>query len=116
MRSVDCHHPVRDQARAVRDGSVSAAPLVHGTREAIDREESWLRAWVALSDDLDDQLHAVSASGAPGPLCGISIGVKDLIDVRGLPTRAGTTTTADTAKSRDASIVRLPVPSGVPGR
>jgi len=106
VRSVDCHHLVRDQARAVRDGSVTAESLVRGTREAIDREESRLRAWVALAGDLDEQLHAVSNSDTPGPLSGISIGVKDLVDVRGLPTRAGTTITTDAVKRRDASIVR----------
>jgi Asp-tRNA(Asn)/Glu-tRNA(Gln) amidotransferase A subunit family amidase len=45
-------------------------------------------------------------ASATGPLCGVPLGVKDIIDVAGLPTGCGTVLRADAAPARaDAAIV-----------
>ena len=46
------------------------------------------------------------ADGTPlGPLDGVPVGIKDVIDVAGLPTRCHSRTTRDTPATRDAAIV-----------
>jgi aspartyl-tRNA(Asn)/glutamyl-tRNA(Gln) amidotransferase subunit A len=51
----------------------------------------------------------IAAGGDPGPLAGVPYGVKDLFDVQGLPTTAGSTLYADAAPAMNDSeaIVRL---------
>ena len=46
-----------------------------------------------------------AAAGTRGPLHGIPVGVKDIIDVEGLPTRAGSTLPGDAPARADAPIV-----------
>jgi len=86
--------PLQRTAEALRSGSESCTALVDGTLAGIARTEPDVHAW-ALVDEagarsqaarLDDELQA---GGARGWLHGIPVGVKDLVDVRGLPTRAG---------------------------
>ncbi|NDK91142.1 amidase [Gordonia desulfuricans] len=102
--------PLGDQAAAVRDGVLSARDLVTQTREQIAGREPDLAAWVTLSDSVVDDAGAIDARAVdarPGdlPLCGISVGVKDLIDVAGLPTRAGSVTTSDRPAASDAACI-----------
>jgi len=53
------------------------------------------------------QLVAVDGRAPrPGPLSGVAVGVKDLIDVAGMPTRCGSAVLADTGPAReDAAVV-----------
>jgi Asp-tRNA(Asn)/Glu-tRNA(Gln) amidotransferase A subunit family amidase len=90
---------VEDQVAAVRDGHVSARDAAEHHRREITRYEPRLKAWVDLVDldDLDDPVT--------GPLAGLSVGVKDIIDVQGMPTRCGTPTSDATPKDRDADCV-----------
>ncbi|WP_168701624.1 amidase [Gordonia paraffinivorans] len=97
--------PLRDQAAAVRDGVVSAEDLVTQTRKHIADREPDLAAWVALSDSVVDDARDVEALSGDLPLRGISVGVKDLIDVAGLPTRAGSVTTSDRPAASDAPCI-----------
>ncbi|MCJ7858434.1 amidase [Corynebacterium kalidii] len=99
---------VEDQVAAVRDGFVSARDVAEHHRREITRYEPRLKAWVELTD-LDpgenDTADAADIVPADGPLAGLSVGVKDIIDVRGLPSRCGTPTTDPTPKDRDADCV-----------
>lgn len=89
-------------ARAVVDSSISALeqqayPLVAVTRLLIDRAR-------AEADAVD---VAIAAGRDPGPLAGVPYGVKDLFDVAGLPTTAGSRLYADAAPaSDDAETIR----------
>ncbi|MEJ2865106.1 amidase [Actinomycetospora flava] len=68
-------------------------------RRRIGQLDDRVRAWVALLDD--------PSSGA-GPLAGVPVGVKDIIDVAGLPTVCGSSTRAGAPPATtDAAIVRL---------
>lgn len=97
--------PISDQAHATASAAVTAEALSGQTREQILCREPRLQAWVALSPDIDAQARAVDHTSSRLPLRGISLGVKDLIDVRGLPTRAGSPVTADDAVAADADCV-----------
>ena len=76
----------------------------------IDRFESEVHAWVvvdraravAAAERADAQIAAGRYLGA---LHGIPVGIKDIVDVAGLPTRAGSTLTSDLPVTADAAIV-----------
>ena len=70
----------------------------HNAVVALDGERA-LRDAAALTAELRDR-------GPRGPLHGLAVGVKDLIDVAGLPTRAGSAVRADAPPAaRDAEVV-----------
>lgn len=55
-----------------------------------------------------DPAHARAQRPGPGPLSGLPVAVKDLIDVAGLPTRCGSTVRADAAPAgQDATVVAM---------
>ncbi|HWE37770.1 MAG TPA: amidase [Isosphaeraceae bacterium] len=81
-------------AEALRAGRTTCVGLVERCLAAIDEWEPKVRAWVVVDRSgaieqaraLDDEL----ARGEDrGPLHGIPVGVKDIIDVEGFVTRAG---------------------------
>jgi aspartyl-tRNA(Asn)/glutamyl-tRNA(Gln) amidotransferase subunit A len=96
--------------RALRDGRTSCAALVSACFEQIERREPSVRAWVVLDRDrafegarrLDRELHE---GHDRGPLHGIPIGIKDLIDVAGLPTACGAQRWAARRAASDATVV-----------
>jgi len=64
--------------------------------------EAALQGWAHF-----DRQALAAAPGAAGPLAGIPVGVKDVIDVAGLPTRAGSRSRAGAAPAAgDAEAVR----------
>lgn len=97
-------------ARCLRAGTHSPRDLLEGCLENIERHESHLRAWVELdlaSARADaDRLGAELRAGRDrGPLHGIPLGIKDIVDVAGLPTRAGSPLTDPRPAERDATAV-----------
>lgn len=98
---------VAGMAVDIRAGEASVDDLAAQSRLEINRYETRLKAWVELTD-LDRELS--SSAGAPDvghrPLKGMSVGVKDIIDVAGLPTRCGSETADDSVQAKDADCVR----------
>ena len=88
-------------ATAVRRGELSTVELVSS---ALDNaaEQAELGGFVCLDAE---RALSVAASGPTGPLGGVPIAVKDLIDVAGLPTRSGTRASSTAPVARDAPIV-----------
>lgn len=84
-------------AQAVSPWAVSLPEARRRSRE----QDADIRAWVCLSD------RANAQEGKPrgGPLAGVAFGVKDVIDVAGLPTRSGATVTDDAPQAWDAACV-----------
>lgn len=97
--------PISDQARAVQAGQITAGALASAAREQIVRREDELRAWTALSPVLAPAQEGVDDPRRPRPLRGVSVAVKDLIDVAGLPTRCGSAITAAGPAATDAACV-----------
>jgi Asp-tRNA(Asn)/Glu-tRNA(Gln) amidotransferase A subunit family amidase len=82
-----------EPARGLRAGTLSVTGVLESALEHIRATDAQVQAWVRLDEGarptaarLDEEL---SRGGWRGPLHGIPVGVKDLVDVAGLPTRAG---------------------------
>ena len=96
--------------RALREGRTSCVKILEGCLDQVDEWESKVHAWVIHDRDkaleqareLDDELKAGSDRG---PLHGIPIGIKDIIDVAGMPTACGARRWANRVAEKDARIV-----------
>ena len=83
---------IADLAAAVRQGSASATSLVESCLERIRAADVAVEAWRLVDEEgalaqaarLDRE---AAGEGIRGPLHGIPVGIKDIIDVAGLPTR-----------------------------
>ncbi len=82
------HQPGRASEQAFSDA-----------RRRIGADE--FHAWVAVADPG----QAAAWHPGPGPLEGIAVGVKDVIDLAGMPTRCGSPITLDTPVARSAVLV-----------
>src|SRR2546422_10561475 len=81
-------------APAARAGEVTAAALVEACLDRIRAVDPAIKAWIPL-DETGARAAARAADAAVRPgatlgvLHGVPIGVKDIIDVAGMPTTAG---------------------------
>ena len=103
---------VNEAVRALRAGDLGPVELVEGCLERIEASEPDVGAWVEIDADGARRTAARQAAlpreEARGlPLLGIPIGVKDVIDAAGLPTRAGSVLRAGHRAERDAPIVKI---------
>lgn len=97
-------------SEGLRAGRVSCVGLVERCFAAIDEWEPRVQAWVGLdrrgalaqARALDEQL---AEGNDRGPLHGIPIGVKDIIDVAGFPTKAGAERWSLVPAMHDAEVV-----------
>ncbi|MGX6509045.1 amidase [Rhodococcus sp. SJ-2] len=96
---------VEDQVRSIGAGSTTAVELVSHARAAIEAHEPELEAWVQLSRSAMAEAADVDRDRRDLPLRGVSVGVKDLIDVAGMPTRAGSSVTPSSPVTTDAPCV-----------
>lgn len=105
------HIGVAELATDLRAGRVSSRDLVETALNEAARWQPVLNAIVTLDENgaraAADQADQELAAGVDhGPLHGIPIAVKDLIDVRGLPTTAGSRHFAGNIAREDADCVR----------
>ncbi len=70
-------------------GKLSPRRLVDRCLHTIRRYEPQVRAWVLVDEPGIDRHLSNLSRGPHGALHGIPVGIKDIIDVAGLPTRAG---------------------------
>ena len=101
-----------DAVRALRAGNLGPVEILDECLERIEASEPEVGAWVEIDTDGARRTAARQADlprdEARGlPLLGIPIGVKDIIDVAGLPTKAGSALRADHRAQRDAPIVKI---------
>ncbi|WP_216897522.1 amidase family protein [Nocardia alni] len=90
--------PLRDLVVDLRQGRTTQEAAAARSRDRIAATEPELAAWVAR--------HDTPTVPVPGPLGGVPLGVKDIIDVAGYPTKCGSALRADIAAAdRDAAIV-----------
>lgn len=88
----------------------SAVEVVTSALERLDSLEPALNAFVVRTPELALEAArradgVVASGGATGPLLGVPISVKDLIDLGGVPTRFGSKTTSMTPAAADAPSV-----------
>lgn len=101
---------ISESARRIQDGSLKPSELLERCWDRIDALESQIHAWVCVDREraraAANRLDAELDEGRRrGPLHGIPIGVKDIVDVQGLPTRAGSPLTSERPAARDAAVV-----------
>jgi aspartyl-tRNA(Asn)/glutamyl-tRNA(Gln) amidotransferase subunit A len=103
-------HTIKGIARALRSGKTTCTELLQSCLSQIDEWESRVHAWVVLDTDralvqassLDEELKGGKDRG---PLHGIPIAIKDMIDVEGLPTLCGSKQWGSAIAASDADIV-----------
>lgn len=102
---------VTEIAAALRDGSTTARGVAERFLTELAERDGVLHSFVAV--DPDDVLAQADRADAElqrgtdrGPLHGVPIGVKDIIDVAGFPTRCGSPLYPDTPVATDAVVVR----------
>jgi aspartyl-tRNA(Asn)/glutamyl-tRNA(Gln) amidotransferase subunit A len=95
---------------ALRRGETTASAIWERCRARIEAIEPEVGAWVVV--DFDGAARAARAAdaalaaGAPaGPLHGLPVAIKDIVDVSGLPTACGTRRPAEHAATADAPLV-----------
>ncbi len=95
---------------SVRRGTAAPEAAVAASRARIEALDGALEAWVHV--DGEGALAAAAALGALArdeienrPLAGVPVGVKDIFDVAGQPTRLGAGAFAHSAPGTDAAVV-----------
>src|SRR5262249_51145009 len=96
--------------RLLRQREISCVDILNACLKQVDEWEPKVHAWVVLDREgsmkqaraLDEELRSGKDRG---PLHGIPIGIKDIIDVRGLPTACGAKRWVDRIAEEDAEIV-----------
>lgn len=103
---------IANVARELRDRSLSALDVVDALLERLDATEDYARAWAFVDvEGARSQARtadSLAATGGPlGVLHGIPIGVKDVINVAGMPTGGGSESLrGQPAVSTDAGVIR----------
>src|SRR5262245_10334006 len=99
-----------EAARLIREGIVSAEQLMEACLARVREVDENVQAWAFLDPD-----HAMAQargadeyrlSGRPiGPLHGVPVGIKDIIDTADMPTENGSVLHAGRTPSRDAAVI-----------
>ena len=97
-------------AAAYRDGTLTPPRLVRHLLDRIERLNPRLHAFIRI--DGEAAMEAAEAAGAElargrdrGPLHGVPVGIKDIIDVAGLPTTCHSRILLDNVARTDATVV-----------
>src|SRR4051794_7431609 len=106
----DENETIEGVGAALRAGRTTCAAVLEHCFHQIDLWDEKVRAWVVV--DRPGAMHqaraldaALAAGQCRGPLHGVPIGVKDIIDVQGLRTAAGFKPWRDRVATADAEVV-----------
>ena len=101
-----------DAARAIRDGAISSEQLTEACLARVREVDDRVQAWAFL-----DPEHALNQArardqarreGLPtGPLHGVPVAVKDIIDTEDMPTEDGSVLHAGRTPAHDATVVAM---------
>ena len=97
-----------EAARRIAAGKLKSEDLVQACLERIDARDDKLRAWVHCDPYLAlEQARAADQRGERGPLAGVPVGVKDVIDTADMPTQYNSAIYKDFRPFADAACVAL---------
>src|SRR6185436_16076426 len=101
-----------EAARLIGEGFLSSEELVHGCLERMRQVEPTVQAWTYL-----DEEHALAqareaderrrSGEGVGPLNGVPVGIKDIIDTADMPTENGTVLHQGRSPREDAKVVAM---------
>jgi Asp-tRNA(Asn)/Glu-tRNA(Gln) amidotransferase A subunit family amidase len=99
-----------EAARLIREGVISSQQLVESCLARVRETDEQVQAWAFLDPDYAlAQARAADAwrseGRATGPLHGVPVGIKDIIDTADMPTEYGSVLYAGHTPSRDATVV-----------
>ncbi|NDW52425.1 amidase [Aliiroseovarius sp. PrR006] len=99
-----------DAARQIREGKLTSVELVTACLKRISETDEQLRAWVYV--DADEalaqarELDEIRRKGRPtGPLHGVPVGIKDIIDAKGVACERGSPIFKGRIPEADAAII-----------
>ncbi|MFN4211933.1 MAG: amidase family protein, partial [Devosia sp.] len=106
-----------EQGRRLRDGRLTSVALTQACLDRIAARDSAYRSFYCVTAEraLADAARAdgeLAAGQDRGPLHGIPVGLKDLIDVAGLPTTADAPGRAEAVAEADAAVVTRLIEAG----
>ena len=97
-----------ETARAIAAGEASCEAVVRDCLARIDERENDIRAWASIDPKLAlARARELDRGPARGPLHGVPIGVKDIIDTADLPTEMGSPIYHGHRSATDAACVAL---------
>lgn len=98
-----------DLTARLQDGIVTPHDAVADSLQSIADTEESIRAWVRVDEEgaVAQASTLETTGGHKGPLWGVPVAVKDLIDVQGLPTGCGSRLRGGAPAQMDADCVRL---------
>ena len=101
---------IAEAAEAIKGRALSPVELIKACLERIDRAEKSLNAFISVLGEQAMREAALAEAEMAGgrwrgPLHGIPIGVKDIIDVAGTPATAASRTTSQRAPAADATVI-----------
>jgi len=101
-----------EAARAIREGALTSEELIEACLARVRAAEPRVQAWSFM-----DEAHALAQARAAdeykrsgrsiGPLHGVPVGVKDIIDTADMPTENGSVLHAGRTPRADASVVSM---------
>ena len=102
---------ISQAAAALQTGEISALALTEATLARIKLTEPTVHAYAAVPAESALEAAAtvdadIAAGKYRGPLHGIPIGIKDIIDTKGVLTEAGSKVLAGNVPTRDATVTR----------
>lgn len=101
-----------DALARVGAGELTPVEVIDACLARIALREAEVGAWEVVAGDA--ARREAGPGVPPGPLCGTPVGIKDIVDVAGLPTRCGTPLRRDHLATADAWCVqRLRAAGGV---
>jgi Asp-tRNA(Asn)/Glu-tRNA(Gln) amidotransferase A subunit family amidase len=97
-------------AQAVANGETSATDVAKDCLTRISEREPDVGAWTFLDQDFAlkqaERLDALRSAGMPtGPLHGVPVGIKDIIDTKAMPTELGSVLNEGRRPSANATLV-----------
>ena len=100
---------IEESAAALRSRDISAVDLANAYLDRIDARNDHLGAYVTVTRDAalaqaERADRALAAGEDRGPLHGVPVAVKDIIDVTGVRTTAGSRVLADNVAASDSTI------------
>jgi len=101
-----------EAAAEIREGSLKSEELVQACLDRVDEVDADVQAWAFLDREyaVEQAIRCdrVRASGMPqGPLHGVPVALKDIIDTADMPTENGTVLHAGRRPAEDATIVSM---------
>jgi aspartyl-tRNA(Asn)/glutamyl-tRNA(Gln) amidotransferase subunit A len=99
-------------ARQIRERTITPVEVVESLLERMDALEPRLEAWVRVDRetvlaDAKQRQHELDSGMETGPLHGVPIGIKDIYNIAGVPTTAGSKVYANFVPDETAVTIKL---------